>query len=434
MSFETSEVNLINIGKEMFEWASDLFPLNRSITGQGNRETLEYLKNILPDLNINNFKSGEQVFDWTIPDEWQIDEGYIEDEYGNKIIDFKSNNLHVLGYSESVDTWLTLDELNNFLYSLPDQPNAIPYITSYYNRRWGFCITHEQRLSLKNVKYHVVIKSILFKGQLDYGELIIQGKLKEEILLSTYICHPSMANNELSGIVVTAALARLLSTKKENRYSYRILFIPETIGSIAYLSRHWQYLKNHTLAGFVITCVGDNNNYSFLPSRNGDTYADKVAKYVLNNYVKNYKEYSFLERGSDERQFCSPLIDLPVVSVMRSKYATYREYHTSLDNLDYISKEGLLGSYNIYQKIILLLENNITCTPLIFCEPQLGKRGLYNTSSNDSPIDIVNLLAYIDGKNDLIDLSRLIKVDFFEIANLVNVLAKENLIYLANEH
>jgi aminopeptidase-like protein len=434
MSFETLEVKFTNIGKEMYKWASDLFPLNRSITGQGNRETLEYLNKILPDLKIINFKSGEQVFDWTIPDEWHIDEGYIEDEYGNKIIDFKSNNLHVVGYSEPVDTWLTLYELNNFLYSLPEQPHAIPYMTSYYTRRWGFCITHEQRLSLKDVKYHVVIKSRLFKGQLDYGELIIEGKLKEEILLSTYICHPSMANNELSGIVLTAALAQLLSTNKENRYTYRILFIPETIGSIAYLSRHWQYLKNHTLAGFVITCVGDNNNYSFLPSRTGDTYADKVAKYVLNNYIKKYKEYSFLERGSDERQFCSPLIDLPVVSIMRSKYATYPEYHTSLDNLDFISEEGLLASYNMYQKILLLLENNITCTPLIFCEPQLGKRGLYNTSSNDNAIDIVNLLAYIDGKNDLIDLSRLINVDFFEIVNLVKILARENLIYLVNEY
>jgi len=433
MGLETSETYLTNIGKEMYKWASDLFPLNRSITGQGNRESLEYLKKLLPDLKINNFKSGEQVFDWTIPDEWHIDEGYIEDKYGNKIIDFKTNNLHVLGYSEPVDTWLTLDELNNFLYSLPEQPNAIPYLTSYYKRRWGFCLTHEQRLSLKNVKYHAVIKSTLFKGQLDYGELIIQGLQKEEVLLSTYICHPSMANNELSGMVLTAALAQFLSSMKSNRYTYRILFIPETIGSIAYLSHNWQYLKKYIIAGFVITCVGDNNNYSFLPSRTGDTYADKIAKFVLNNYVKEYKEYSFLERGSDERQYCTPLIDLPVVSIMRSKYGTYPEYHTSLDNLNFISPLGLSNALKIYIKIIQVLENNYIYKPKIFCEPQLGKRGLYNTSSNDNPIDIVNLLAYLDGKNDLIDLSRLINVDFFEIVNYINALVKENLINSVNE-
>jgi aminopeptidase-like protein len=430
MIFDNSETYFSNIGKEMYKWASDLFPLNRSITGQGNRETLDYLKKILPDLKINNFKSGDKVFDWTIPDEWHIDEGYIEDEFGNRIIDFKNNNLHVVGYSESVDKWLTLDELNNFLYSLPQQPNAIPYITSYYKRRWGFCITHEQRLSLINVKYHVVIKSTLFKGQLDYGELIIEGKLKEEILLSTYICHPSMANNEISGIVVTAALAKLLSSNNNNKYTYRILFIPETIGSIAYLSCHWQYLKNHTIAGFVITCVGDNNNYSFLPSRTGDTYADKVAKYALKNYVKKYKEYSFLERGSDERQYCSPLIDLPVVSIMRSKYGTFPEYHTSLDNLNFISIDGLKGAFDVYIKLIEILETNIIYNPLIKCEPQLGKRGLYNISSNDDADTLVNLLAYIDGKLDLLDISKIINKNYFECYEIARILCEKKLISL----
>jgi aminopeptidase-like protein len=432
MDIETLETDSLKIGVKMYKWASDLFPLNRSITGQGNRETLQYLKKLLPDLKINNFKSGEEVFDWTIPDEWHIDEGFIEDEFGNRIIDFKTNNLHILGYSEPVDTWLTLDQLNNNLYSLPEQPNAIPYITSYYKRRWGFCITHEQRLSLKDIKYHAVIKSKLFKGQLDYGELIIEGQLKDEILLSTYICHPSMGNNELSGIVVTSALAQLISSMKGTRYSYRILFIPETIGSIAYLSCNWQYLKNYTKAGFVITCVGDNNNYSFLPSRTGDTYADKIANYALNNYVKEFKEYSFLERGSDERQFCSPLIDLPVVSIMRSKYATYPEYHTSLDNLNFISKEGLLGSYNIYKKIILLLENNITYKPLIFCEPQLGKRGLYNITSNQNADSLVNIVAYIDGKLDLIDLCKKIKINFFDCLNIIQILLEHKLIMKEN--
>jgi aminopeptidase-like protein len=428
MDFDALETDSLKIGAEMYKWASDLFPVNRSITGQGNRETLEYLKKLLPELKINNFKSGEQVFDWTIPDEWHIDEGYIEDECGNKIIDFKINNLHVLGYSEPVDTWLTFDELNNYLYSLPEQSNAIPYITSYYKKRWGFCITHEQRLSLKDGKYHVVIKSNFFKGQLDYGELIIQGQLKEEILLSTYICHPSMGNNELSGIVVTTALAQLLSTKKDNRYTYRILFIPETIGSIAYLSKHWSYMKKHTKAGFVISCVGDNLNYSFLPSRTGLTYADKVARYAMDNYLDKYNAYSFLQRGSDERQYCSPLIDLPVVSIMRSKYATFPEYHTSLDNLDFISEQGLSGSYSLYNKIIFIIENNLLYNPLICCEPQLGKRGLYNISSNDDADILVNTLAYVDGNNDVIDLSNILNVSFLECDSICKILLNNALI------
>ena len=417
-----------NIGHEMYKWAEDLFPLNRSITGQANRDTLEYLKGIIPDLKLKNFKSGEQVFDWVVPDEWHVDEAYIEDEYGNKIVDYELNNLHLIGYSRPVDCWMTLDELDKNLHSIPQQPNAIPYLTSYYSKKWGFSLAHEQRLDLKDIKYHVVIKSSFFKGQLDFGELTIPGKSEEEILLSTYICHPSMANNEISGIVLTAALAQLIGSFKDRRYTYRILFIPETIGSIAYLNLNWQKLKKNLKAGFVVTCVGDNNNYSFLPSRTGVTYADKVAKYALNSYVDDYKEYSFLQRGSDERQYCSPLIDLPVVSVMRSKYGTYNEYHTSLDNLDFISVQGLLGSFEIYKKIINVIEDNIVYTPLIHCEPQLGKRGLYNISSNDDSDTLVNILAYIDGKLDLIDLSNLLDENFFVIVDIIKKLEKHKLI------
>jgi aminopeptidase-like protein len=432
MDFDTLKADSLKIGAEMYKWAIDLFPLNRSITGQGNRETLQYLKNILPNLKISNFKSGEKVFDWIIPDEWELSEAYIEDEFGNKIIDFKNNNLHIISYSESVDCWLSLDELNNYLYSLPEQPDAIPYLTSYYKRRWGFCISHNQRLELLNIRYHVVIKSKLFKGQLDYGEIIVKGKSKEEIFFSTYICHPSMANNEISGIVVTAALAKYINSLVNPNFTYRFLFIPETIGSIAYLSKFWKILKKVTKAGFVVTCVGDDNNYSFLPSRNGNTFADKVAKYALNNFVSNYKEYSFLQRGSDERQYCSPLINLPVVSIMRSKYGSFPEYHTSLDNLDFISINGLIGSYSIYIKTINIIENNCIYKPLIFCEPQLGKRGLYNISSNEDANLVINLLAFIDGELDLIDLSEVLNANYFEVVEVANLLAFKKLIINAN--
>jgi aminopeptidase-like protein len=428
MELSIMEKYLISVGQDMYKWATDLFPLNRSITGHDNRKTLKYLKDLIPDLKIKNIKSGEKVFDWTIPDEWHVDEAYIEDELGNRIVDFRTNNLHILNYSEPVDSWLSLEELNNNLYSLPEQPDAIPYITSYYKRRWGFCITHKQRLNLKKMKYHVVIKSCFFKGQMDFGELIIKGQLEQEVLLSTYICHPSMANNELSGIVVTAALAQYLSSLKSNRYTYRLLFIPETIGSIAYLNTNFRNMKKNTIAGFVVTCVGDDNNYSFLPSRTGNTYADKVARYVLKNYVDEFKEYSFLERGSDERQYCSPLIDLPVASIMRSKYGTYPEYHTSLDNLDFISDKGLSNSLSIYIRTIQVIENNQIFKPKIFCEPQLGKRGLYNISSNESADLLINCLGYIDGKLDLIDLSELLNADYFELVKVVDKLFLNDLI------
>ena len=416
-----------NIGNKMYQWACDLFPLNRSILGQANRDTLLYIKNIIPELNIKYFFSGEKVFDWIIPDEWQVDEAFIEDEYGNLIIDFKINNLHLMSYSIPVDTWLSLDELNKHLHSLPDLPNAIPYRTTYYTKEWGFCISHAQRNLLKDINYHVVIKSKFFKGQLDYGELIIKGEVEEEILLSTYICHPSMGNNEISGIVVTTALADIL-LKNKNRYTYRIIFIPETIGSIAYLSLHSSKMKQLTKAGFVISCVGDNLQYSYLPSRNGNTLADKVAKYSLKNYVNSYVEYSFLDRGSDERQYCSPLIDLPVASIMRTKYGEYKEYHTSLDNLNFISEEGLYGALSIIYKTILILEYNYVYLPLIPCEPQLGKRGLYNITSNDKSDHLINILAHIDGKLDLLDVAITINADFFDCVKIVKTLLNAELL------
>jgi aminopeptidase-like protein len=260
-----------------------------------------------------------------------------------------------------------------------------------------------------------------------YGELIIKGKSNKEILLSTYICHPSMANNEISGIVVTTALAKELSSLN-NYYTYRILFIPETIGSIAYLSRNSKTMINKTLAGLVITCVGDNNNYSFMPTRLGNTYSDLVAKYVLNMYTQSHVEYTFLQRGSDERQYCSPKINLPIVSIMRSKYGTYPEYHTSLDNLNFISKEGLFGAYEIIFKFLNVIEHDRIYEPLYTCEPQLGKRGLYNISSNQDSDDLINLIAYFDGKTSLLEICKLISCDFFMSLKIIDKLLENHLI------
>jgi len=416
----------------MYNWASDLFPITRSITGKGVRDTLKYIKNILPDLKINEIKSGTKIFDWEIPDEWNIDEAYIEDENGKKIVDFKENNLHVLNYSVPVDTYLNLDELDKHLYSIEDQPDLIPYVTSYYNRRWGFCLTHNKRKSLKNQKFHVVIKSQLKPGVLNYGEIIISGKSSKEILLSTYICHPSMANNEVSGPVVTTALAKYISETKDRRYSYRIIFIPETIGAIAYLKHNFEIMKRNIDAGFILTCVGDNRSYSFMPSRLGKTLTDRIALHIIKEFYPQTINYSFLERGSDERQFCTPLVDLPVVSLMRTKYGKYPEYHTSGDNMTLISEEGLLGGFEINQKCIKALEINFKYKATIIGEPKMDKRGLRNSlgapkSLTFETINIMNFLMYSDG-SCLLDISERIGLDIFKANEIAKVLLEHNLI------
>ena len=409
----------ISIGQQMHLWASDLFPINRSITGPGVRDTLAYLGNLLPGLTVYAVPTGTQAFDWVIPDEWTLRDAYIADEAGNKVVDFNNHNLHVLGYSEAVDAWLSRTELDAHLYSLPEQPDAIPYITSYYERRWGFCLTHHQRAALPDGQYHAVIDSDLQPGVLNYGELIIPGQEEKEILLSTYICHPSMANNELSGPVVTAALAQWLQSLENRRYTYRIVFVPETIGAIVYLSKNSAYMMQKTVAGFEVSCVGDDRAYSLLPSRKGGTLADRVAEQTLKQRGVNYSHYSFLNRGSDERQYCSPLIDLPMVSVMRTKPGYFPEYHTSLDDLSVISPAGLEGAFEVIQSCLHALEVNYVYKATVPCEPQLGRRGIKPSLSTKNvvvPRTIMNVLAYADGQTDLLAISEIIGVDVMECA------------------
>ena len=421
-----------DIAELMFKWASDLFPINRSIMGEGVRETLLYIQSYYPELLVKEVKTGTEIFDWKVPNEWNIDEAYIEDENNNRIIDFAENNLHIVGYSTPVDCWLDLESLQPHLYSSEKQPDIIPYITSYYKERWGFCLTHNQRASLKNGKYHVVIKSKIKPGFLNYGELLIKGKSSKEVLLSTYICHPSMANNETSGPVVTMALIKYINNMKNRRFSYRIIFIPETIGAIAYLSINHKIMKKNSIAGFVLTCVGDNRAYSFMPSRLGDTLSDKIASHIITHFYPETKKYSFLQRGSDERQFCSPLIDLPVVSLMRSKYGTYPEYHTSADNLNLISKEGLKGGFEINKKCLEALEINFNYVATIMCEPKMDKRGLRDTLGAPKKLpqkisDMMNFLMYADG-SDLLSISDKIGLNIFQSNVIANLLLEQKLI------
>lgn len=421
-----------DLGQEMHDLCKLLFPICRSITGNGFRKSIGILKKILPDMNVFEVPTGTKCFDWVVPKEWNIHNAYIIDPDGNKICDFKKSNLHVVGYSIPVNKKITLDELQPHLFSLPDQPNAIPYITSYYNERWGFCLTHNEREQLKPGDYQVYIESELKNGSLTYGELIIPGETDQEIFLSSYLCHPSMANNELSGPVVTTYLAKWLSELKKRKYTYRIIIIPETIGSIIYLSKNFKEMKEKMIAGFNVSCVGDDRTYSYLPSRYGSTLSDKVALHVLKNFRPGFQSYSFLERGSDERQYCSPGIDLPVCSIMRSKYGCYPEYHTSLDDLTLVTSSGLYGGFITIQKALECLEMVETLKVSVLCEPQLGKRGLYPTLSTKESWskvrDMKNLIAHCDGELNLLEIADLINVPLWELKEIVYKLKEEGLL------
>jgi aminopeptidase-like protein len=422
-----------NIGKKIYGLCETLWPITRSITGDGVRETLSIIKNILPDLKIHEVATGTECFDWTIPKEWNIKDAYVIDPDGQKIIDFKQNNLHLVSYSVPVNATMSLAELQNHLYSLPNQPDAIPYITSYYEERWGFCLTDSQRKQLKDGEYKVCIDSELKNGSLTYGEVLIPGKSTKEIFISTYICHPSMANNELSGPTVTTYLTKWLKSLEDNYYSYRVVFIPETIGSIYYISKNLDHMKEYIHAGFNISCVGDNYAYSYLPSRNEETLSDRVALHVLKHTHPDFVRYSYLDRGSDERQYCSPGVDLPIASIMRTKYAQYKEYHTSLDNLDFISPEGLFGSYEVLTKCIKSIESNKVYLSTILCEPQMGKRNLRPTlgGSTHNNLDVKlmsDILVYADGDHDLLSMANKFNKPIWDLLGSVQILLEKGLL------
>ena len=424
-----------SIGEEMYELAGDIFPICRSITGSGVRKTLKILENYIKldnlQFNIHEIPSGTKVFDWTIPKEWVIREAFIEDKKGNKIIDMKENNLHVMGYSSPVDKWVSLNELKQFVYTQPDQPKVIPYVTSYYKERYGFCMSYEQLSSLIDDDYHIYIDSELIDGSLTYAEVILPGDSDEELMMTSYTCHPSMANNECSGPVVLVALMRYVKNMKKQRYTYRFVLNPETIGSITYLSKNFNYLKKHLIAGIVLSCVGDDRDYSIIESRYADTLADKSLKCVLAS-KKRYTTHSFLHRGSDERQYNAPGIELPVVGFSRTKYGEYPEYHTSADNMGLISPSGLQGSYETLVQWINCMENNKKYKMTVLGEPQLGKRGLYPTISQKGNYNeitaMMDFITYSDGKNDLFDISKRIGVPPFELIPIVQKLADNDLI------
>lgn len=440
----SSRVNLatiaaaIEVGKPIYALAEQLWPLNRSISGQGLRKTLGIIRESLPGMRLLEIESGRQALDWIIPEEWQITSGWIKSPDGNRLIDLAENNLHVIGYSEGIDAVLPLEELQNHLYSIPEQPAAIPYVTSYYERRWGFCLSDQQRLSLLPGNYHVHIDASHFHGSITLGELILPGKSKQEILLSTYCCHPSMANNELSGPCLLTQLSQWLQSMPTRRWTYRILFLPEMIGSAAYLHDHYKEMKDRTIAGFNITCVGDERGWSYLPSRGGDTLSDDVARHVLKHEAPGYSCFNWLDRGSDESNYCAPGIDLPIASVMRTKYGEYPEYHTSLDTLgDVVTAQGLGESFLCYKSMLTVLERHCFPISCVLGEPQLGSRGLYPSlsrkGSTASSRKLLDLLSFADGQHSLLRIADLCGIHVCELFEPLDTLLAHDLIRISEE-
>lgn len=412
-------------GQQMHELMEELYPICRSITGDGVRESLSIVKKHIP-LTIHKIRTGATVFDWEVPKEWNIRDAYIKNSRGEKIVDFANSNLHVLNYSIPVHQKLTLSELREHLYTLPEYPEWIPYRTSYYKEDWGFCMTYRQFQQLEEDVYEVFIDSTLKKGYLTYGEYFLPGELAEEVMLSTHVCHPSLCNDNLSGISVLTFLAKYLQTQRL-RYSYRFLFIPGTIGAIAWLSIN--ELKTRNIRhGLVATLLGDSGPFTYKKSRRGNAEIDKIVPEVLRTLNIQHRVINYSPYGYDERQFCSPGFNLPVGSLTRTPFGQYPEYHTSADNLDFVKPEALDGSLKVYQAVIRMLEENeryINTNPK--CEPQLGRRKLYNLIGGkkefaDFQMATLWVLNLSDGFHSLMDISKESGLPFKLIREVANKL------------
>jgi aminopeptidase-like protein len=406
-----------DVGAELHRFASELFPICRSITGDGIRTTLELIRKRIP-MRMEEVASGTEVFDWTVPKEWNIRDAYIADARGDRIVDFKKCNLHVLNYSVPVHKTMQLGELREHLFTIPERPDWIPYRTSYYRENWGFCLSHNQLLAMKDAEYEVCIDSTLTDGHLTYGECYLPGALQDEVLISTHACHPSLANDNLSGLVVAAALAEMLSAT-EHRYSYRFLFVPGTIGAITWLAKT-RNRASRIRHGLVLTGIGDSGFFHYKKSRSGNAEIDQAVANVLRSETKSPEIMEFSPYGYDERQYCSPGFNLPVGCLMRSVWGTFPEYHTSADNLEFIKPHQLAESLRVCSTVIDVLENNVRYQNLNpYCEPQLGKRGLYASRGGESIKAEANAMLWVlnfsDGEHSLLDIADRSGLPFFQL-------------------
>ncbi|MEO6903352.1 MAG: DUF4910 domain-containing protein [Bacteroidia bacterium] len=420
--------------KQIEDYFDKLWPICRSITGNGLRKSFNILSEIIP-LKLTEVSTGTKVFDWEIPNEWNIKEAYIITPAGDKIADFSINNLHIVNYSLPINKEIGYDELIQHLYTLPRLPEAIPYVTSYYKEKWGFCISQNEFDKLpKEGVYKVFIDAELKPGSLTYGEYILKGSTTDEILLSTYLCHPSMANNELSGPLTLAFLYKLIKQIPNRKYTYRFVVVPETIGTIAFLYNNKNKLIENVKAGYVITCCGTNKPFVFKKSRQGNSIADAAALNVLKHSNKKYSVINFDPLGSDERQYCSPGFNLPVGSLMRSKYHEYDEYHSSFDNKKLISFDALNETINMYYSFIKALEiNDYYKNTIQFCEPNMGKRELYEDLSGaitmpEKLSTRMRLINYMDGEHNLLDFCEKYNLSIIDLEEEINLLIKKGII------
>ena len=423
-----------NLGKDK------LFNICRSLTGNGVKKTLNIIKKEFPKLKIYKVKSGTKVFDWSIPPEWNIKNAFVLDKNKNKIIDFRKHNLHLVSYSIPQKKNISKKNLLKKIYSLPERQDSIPYVTSYYNRDWGFCLSHKDKLKIEKKykdsdNFKVVINSKLnSKGYLNYGEIVIKGKSEQEILISTYICHPSMANNELSGPIVSMSLIKHFSKEKSLNKTLRFIFIPETIGSITYLSKNFIHLKRNIIGGFNLSCIGDERQHSCMFTKYKDTASDRALLEAYKKLGIKYNIYPFLERGSDERQYNSPGIDLPIASIFRSMYGEYPEYHTSDDNFNLVTKKGINGGFRVAKKCIEILLDEIIPKNRIMCEPYMNNKKLYPLFPSQKKKKIfskqcMNFLQYADGKNSLKKISSLININQDQAKKIYKILIQKKLIF-----
>jgi aminopeptidase-like protein len=398
----------MDVGIAMHRLIAELYPICRSITGEGVRTTLRHLQTYLP-LQMHEVPTGTQVFDWTVPREWNICDAYVKNSRGERVIDFQRSSLHVLNYSVPIQRKMTLAELRPHLFSLPEQPTVVPYRTSYYHEQWGFCVSHAMLQTLAEDEYEVCIDADLAPGALTYGEYYLPGEIDDEILISCHLCHPALCNDNLSGVALTTFLARQLQTQAR-RYSVRFLWIPGTIGSITWLARHEAQVAR-IKHGLVVACVGDGGHLHYKKSRRGNAEIDQVVSHVLRHSGQPHEVMDFSPYGYDERQYCSPGFNLPVGSLTRTPHGRFPAYHTSADDLAFVQPAALADSLNTYQAVIEVLERNRTywnTNPK--CEPQLGRRGLYRALGGDqdvrrSELALLWVLNLSDGHHSLLDIA-----------------------------